>query len=182
MTNDSSWAATGPDENRRDFLLAATCTLGMIGAGLAAWPFIDSLNPSADAQALASVEVDLSSIAPGQAVTAAWQGKPVFIRHRTRDEIVAAREVHHEDLPDPQRDADRAQNPRWLVVIGVCTHLGCIPRGQKPGDPRGKFDGWFCSCHGSQFDTSGRVRTGPAPRNLAVPPHSFPNGHTLRIG
>lgn len=172
----------GPHEARRDFLLIATRTLGATGVGLATWPFVDSLNPAADTRAHATVEVDLSPVAPGQAITVEWQGKPVFVRHRTDAEIRAARHVRVRSLPHPEKDFDRVEDAEWLVVVGVCTHLGCVPRGQRPGEPRGDFGGWFCSCHGSHYDTSGRVRMGPAPKNLMVPPHAFLDRHTLRIG
>lgn len=178
MTLDSPSAT----DDRRDFLVIATSCLGVVGTALAAWPFIDGLNPAADTAASASIVIDLEPIAVGQGITVAWRGKPVFIRHRTRAEIIAARAAVRADLPRPERDADRVRKPQWLVVVGVCTHLGCIPRGQKTGEARGDFGGWFCTCHGSHFDTSGRVRKGPAPENLAVPPYAFLDKRTLRIG
>jgi ubiquinol-cytochrome c reductase iron-sulfur subunit len=140
------------------------------------------MNPAADTLALSSTEVDLASVAVGQAITVTWRGKPVFIRHRTPAEIEAARAVPLADLPDPQTDQQRVIKPEWLIVVGVCTHLGCIPLGQKPGDPRGEFGGWFCPCHGSQYDTSGRIRKGPAPLNLAVPKYTFLTDTSVRIG
>jgi ubiquinol-cytochrome c reductase iron-sulfur subunit len=169
-------------ETRRDFLLYATGAVGAIGTGLALWPFVHSMNPSADTLALSSTEVDLASVAEGQSITVTWRGKPVFIRHRTAAEIDAARQVKAGDLPDPQSDEQRAIKPQWLIVVGVCTHLGCIPLGQKPSDPRGEFGGWFCPCHGSQYDTSGRIRKGPAPRNLLVPTYTFVTETSVRIG
>ena len=181
-TAASEGEADGENETRRDFLLIATATVGAIGAGLAAWPFIDSMNPAADVRALASTEVDLSAIEEGQAITVVWRGKPVFIRRRTIGEIEAARSVEMSDLPDPQTDEERVQKPEWLVTLGICTHLGCIPLGPRSGDPRGEFDGWFCPCHGSHYDTSGRIRKGPAPRNLDVPSYTFVDDETIRIG
>jgi ubiquinol-cytochrome c reductase iron-sulfur subunit len=169
-------------ESRRDFIALATAAVGVAGAGLAAWPFVDSLNPSADVRALGSIEVDVSAVEEGQAVTVTWRGKPVFIRHRTEDEIKAARAEEAAALPHPETDEQRVQRPKWLVMIGVCTHLGCIPSGQKEGDSRGEFGGWFCPCHGSHYDTAGRVRKGPAPQNLAIPPYAFLDDKTIKIG
>jgi ubiquinol-cytochrome c reductase iron-sulfur subunit len=147
-----------------------------------AWPFMDEMNPSADVLALSTTEVDLSPVAVGQAITVKWRGKPVFIRHRTPDEIKAARSVNVADLRDPQPDEARVQRPEWLIVVGVCTHLGCIPLGQKPSDPHGDYGGWFCPCHGSHYDTSARIRKGPAPRNLVVPDYVFLSDTMVRIG
>jgi ubiquinol-cytochrome c reductase iron-sulfur subunit len=178
----SSPGASGGDESRRDFLLMTTGVVGAVGVALAAWPFIDSMNPAADVLALASTGVDLSPIAEGQRITVTWRGKPVFIDHRTADEIQAARETPLSELIDPQSDAERVQKPEWLIVVGVCTHLGCIPLGQKAGDPRGEFGGWFCPCHGSHYDTAGRIRKGPAPLNLLVPPYEFLDDTTVKIG
>jgi ubiquinol-cytochrome c reductase iron-sulfur subunit len=184
MAEPSTTAQHAPQEGetRRDFLLYATTAMGVVGAALACWPFVSSLNPAADTLALSVTEVDLSSIATGQSVTVTWQGKPVFIRHRTPAEIEAARKVNLADLPDPEADEKRVEKPEWLIVVGICTHLGCIPLGQKSGDPRGEFGGWFCPCHGSQYDTSGRIRKGPAPRNLAVPKYTFVTNTSVRIG
>lgn len=170
------------DETRRDFLLIATGTVAVAGAALAAWPFIDSLNPAKDTLAVSTTSVDLSPIQPGQAITVVWQGKPVFIRRRTPEEIKEAEGVDVANLVDPQPDDTRVQKPQWLIVIGICTHLGCIPLGQKPNDPRGEFGGWFCPCHGSQYDTSGRIRKGPAPKNLEVPPYKFVDDEHILIG
>lgn len=169
-------------ESRRDFLYLATATLGAVGAAAAMWPFIDSMNPAADVRALSSTEVDLGPVAEGQRLTVKWRGKPVFIDHRTEAEIAAARDVDIADLPDPQSDEDRVQKAEWLVVIGICTHLGCVPLGQKPTDPRGEWGGWFCPCHGSAYDTSGRIRKGPAPYNLYLPPYVFTTDTMIRIG
>jgi ubiquinol-cytochrome c reductase iron-sulfur subunit len=174
-----------PDDDggtRRDFLYLATASLAAIGTASFIWPFIDSMNPSADVLALASIDVNLSPVAVGQAITVSWRGKPVFIRHRTPEEIEAARSVNLAELPDPQPDQARVIKPEWLVVVGICTHLGCVPLGQKPTDPHGDYGGWFCPCHGSQYDTAGRIRKGPAPANLAVPTYAFINDTEIRIG
>lgn len=169
-------------ETRRDFLLIASGVVSLVGAGLAVWPFIDQMNPAADVLALASTGVDLSPVQVGQRLTVVWRGKPVFIDHRPEAEIKAAQETPLTELIDPEPDSERVQKPQWLVVVGVCTHLGCIPLGQKPGDPRGEFGGWFCPCHGSHYDTSGRIRKGPAPENLLVPPYEFTDETTIKIG
>jgi ubiquinol-cytochrome c reductase iron-sulfur subunit len=173
---------TEAGESRRDFLLLATSAVGVAGTAAAIWPFVDSMNPSADVLALSTTEVDISQIEEGQSVTVVWRGKPVFVRHRTAEEIELAEKDNTADLRDIQTDADRVQKPEWLVLIGICTHLGCIPLGQKPGDPRGDFGGWFCPCHGSHYDTSGRIRKGPAPLNLAVPPYEFLDDENVKIG
>ncbi len=173
---------TPTEDSRRDFLLISTVAVGAVGTALAAWPFIDNMNPSKDVLALASTEVDLSPIEEGQAITVVWRGKPIFIRKRTKKEIKAAKAVKLEQMKDPETDDKRVQKVEWLVMIGVCTHLGCIPTGQKTGDPKGEFDGWFCPCHGSHYDTSGRIRKGPAPKNLAVPPYKFLDDSNIRIG
>jgi ubiquinol-cytochrome c reductase iron-sulfur subunit len=184
MADTSTPAASDPTdgETRRDFLLYAASALGVAGTAVAAWPFIHSMNPAADTLALASTEVDLAPVAEGQAITVTWRGKPVFIRHRTPSEIEAARNVDIKELRDPQTDAQRVQKPEWLIMVGVCTHLGCIPLGQKTTEPKGEFGGWFCPCHGSQYDTSGRIRKGPAPQNLLVPTYSFLTDTSVRIG
>ena len=172
----------GDDKTRRDFLLIATSTVGVIGTGLALWPFVDSMNPAKDVLALASTEVDLSAIEEGQSITVVWRGKPVFVRKRTADEITKAAADDKVALPDPQSDADRVKKPEWLIMVGICTHLGCIPLGQKQGDPKGEFGGWFCPCHGSHYDTSGRIRKGPAPTNLMVPTYAFLEDTSIKIG
>jgi ubiquinol-cytochrome c reductase iron-sulfur subunit len=169
-------------ETRRDFLTLTAISAGVIGAGIAVWPLINSMNPSADVLALASTEVDLAPIAEGQAVTVIWRGKPIFVRHRTPEEIAEAETVELSELRDPQSDADRTQEPQWLVMVGICTHLGCIPKGQNVGDPKGEYGGWLCPCHGSHYDTSGRIRKGPAPENLAIPPYEFLDESLIRIG
>lgn len=172
----------GQGESRRDFLLYATTAVGAVGAAAALWPFVHSMNPAADTLALASIDVDLSPIEVGQAITVMWRGKPVFIRHRTEEEIQTARAVSLDDLRDPEPDEERVVKAEWLVMVGVCTHLGCIPLGQKPADPKGEFGGWFCPCHGSHYDTAGRIRKGPAPLNLVVPEYTFLDDTTIRIG
>ncbi|WP_417832685.1 ubiquinol-cytochrome c reductase iron-sulfur subunit [Terasakiella sp.] len=168
--------------NRRDVLLLGTTTVGLSGTGLALWPFIDSMMPAADVAALATTEVDISLIEIDQRITVIWRGKPVFIDHRSETSVQKIRSETIEDLRDPQTDEERVQKAEWLVAIGVCTHLGCIPLGQKDGDPRGDYGGWFCPCHGSHYDQSGRIRKGPAPRNLAIPPYTFKANDILLIG
>jgi len=174
----------GPDDTgRRDFLLYGSVAMGAVGTALALWPFIDSMNPAKDVLALATIEVDLSAVQVGQAITAVWRGKPVFIRHRTEDDIAQSKATDVATLRDPETDEQRAPfKPEWLVMIGICTHLGCVPKGQKPGDPKGDWNGWFCVCHGSQYDTAGRIRKGPAPLNLPVPPYEFLDDTTIQIG
>ncbi len=167
---------------RRDFLYLTAGAMGAVGAGSALWPFVDSMNPAADTLALATAEVDISKVEVGSAITAVWRGAPVFIRHRTADEIAQARAVSMDELRDPQTDEQRTKKPEWLIVKGVCTHLGCIPLGTKPGQPRGDFGGWFCPCHGSHYDTAGRIRKGPAPKNLLVPAYEFVTDTLVRIG
>ncbi len=173
---------TDDEGTRRDFLLIATTTVGAVGAAFAIWPLVHSMNPAADVLALSSTEVDLTPIEPGQRITVVWRGKPVFVGHRTEAEISAARAVPLSEMIDPQTDEARVTQPQWLVVVGVCTHLGCIPLGQKPTDLKGEHSGWFCPCHGSHYDTSGRIRKGPAPKNLLVPSYEFVDDNTIRIG
>ena len=162
---------------RRDFLFTASYAVGAVGVGAVAWPLIDQMNPDASVKALASTEVDISSVEPGKSITVLWRGKPVFIKRRTNEEIAEARNVKMEDLKDPQKDEDRAKNPEWLVMVGVCTHLGCVPLGDK-----GEYNAWFCPCHGSHYDTSGRVRKGPAPKNLEIPKYEFVDNNIIKIG
>jgi len=169
-------------ETRRDFLMLSATALGVVGLAAAIWPFIDTLNPAKDTLALSTTDVDLGPVQLGQRLTVAWQGKPVFIDHRPPAEIKAAADVDVSTLRDPQKDSDRVQKPEWLIVVGVCTHLGCIPLGQKQGDDRGPFGGWFCPCHGSIYDTSARIRQGPAPLNLLVPPYKFTSDAKITIG
>lgn len=176
---------------RRDFLYYATGGTGAVVVGAAVWPLINQMNPSADVQALSTVEIDISDIEPGTQITVKWLGKPVFIRRRTDSEIALARETMISDLPDEMgrnanmsgADADDKnrtldQKGEWLVMMGVCTHLGCVPLGNGAGD----FGGWFCPCHGSHYDTAGRIRKGPAPENLPVPLASFINDTTIKLG
>jgi len=173
---------SGDGETRRDFLYLTAGLMGAVGAAAVAWPIIDSMNPAADVRALSSIEVDLSPVEEGMAITVIWRGNPVFVRHRTAAEIETARGVALDDLPDPETDEARVQKPQWLIMVGVCTHLGCIPKGQRVGEAKGDFGGWFCPCHGSHYDTSGRIRKGPAPRNLDVPPYEFLDDTTIHIG
>jgi ubiquinol-cytochrome c reductase iron-sulfur subunit len=181
----------GTGITRRDFLLIATGAFTAVGAAASLWPFIAQMNPDASALALASTEVDLSSMERGQSITVMWRGKPVFVRYRTEAEVEAAREVPLDELRDPlarnanldadapATDENRAPGEReaWLVMVGVCTHLGCVPLGQQ-----GNFGGWFCPCHGSHYDTAGRIRQGPAPQNLPIPRLAFISDTQIRIG
>ncbi|AHC73600.1 ubiquinol-cytochrome c reductase, iron-sulfur subunit [Candidatus Endolissoclinum faulkneri L5] len=168
--------------SRRDFLITTTNAFGIVGVACFAWPFIDQMNPAADMLALAKVDCDLSKITAGQSATLIWRGKPIFVRHRTAQEIEKANLVKLADLPDPEDDSSRAQRPEYLIVVGICTHLGCVPLGQNPNEPKGEYEGWFCPCHGSQYDTSGRIRKGPAPTNLPVPKYRYVSDTVVRIG
>lgn len=165
------------EPTRRDMLFIATGAVAAVGVAATVWPFIAQMNPDASTLALSSTEVDIAAIPVGQIVTVKWRGKPVFIRHRSKQEIEKAESVSLDVLPDPQPDSARVKKPEWLVVIGVCTHLGCIPLGKQ-----GAFDGWFCPCHGSDYDLSGRIRSGPAPRNLEVPEYTFLSDTKIKIG
>ena len=162
---------------RRDFLFTASYALGAVGVGAAMWPLIDQMNPDASVKALATTEVDISTIGLGKTITVLWRGKPVFIRRRTQEEISKAQNINLEELKDPQKDEDRVKKSEWLIMTGVCTHLGCVPLGDK-----GDFGGWFCPCHGSHYDTSGRIRKGPAPTNLEIPKYEFVDNNTIKIG
>ena len=162
---------------RREFIFTATYAVGAVGVGATIWPLIDQMNPDASVKALASTESDLRPIIPGQSITVMWRGTPVFIRRRTQAEIDEAKKVNLADLPHPEEDSDRAQNPEWLVMVGICTHLGCVPLGQK-----GDYNGWFCPCHGSHYDLSGRIRKGPAPKNMEIPKYEFVDANTIKIG
>ena len=185
--------------DRRDFLYYATAGTGAVVAGAAVWPLVNQMNPSADVQALASIDVDVSGIAPGTQLTVLWQGKPVFIRHRTGEEIAdaqaqdadgsfpdaLARNANLDDADAPATDANRTiPSPEgeapgaWIVQMGVCTHFGCVPLGDGAGD----FGGWFCPCHGSHYDLAGRIRKGPAPENLSIPPVEWVGASTLKLG
>jgi ubiquinol-cytochrome c reductase iron-sulfur subunit len=180
--SDETHDHDGHEGGRRDFLYLSAGAFGAVGLGAAIWPFIHSMNPSADVLALASIEVDLSQVAVGQRITVKWQGKPVFIDRRTEKAISEAENTPLSDLRDPQTDEDRVTRQEWLVVVGVCTHLGCVPLGQKASEDRGEWGGWFCPCHGSHYDTSGRIRKGPAPLNLPVPPVEFLSDTQIKIG
>ena len=162
---------------RRDFLFTASYALGAVGVGGAVRPLIDQMNPDASVKDLATTEVDISTIGLGKTITVLWRGKPVFIRRRTQEEISKAQNVNLSELIDPQKDEDRVKKSEWLVMTGVCTHLGCVPLGDK-----GDFGGWFCPCHGSHYDTSGRIRKGPAPTNLEIPKYEFVDNNTIKIG
>jgi ubiquinol-cytochrome c reductase iron-sulfur subunit len=173
-----------PDQPaRRDFIVLSASAVAGIGAAAVVWPLVSSMNPAADVLALASTEVNLAPIAEGQEIKVMWRGKPVFIRHRSPDDIAAAKKDdpgNGPNLPDPATDSSRVKEGKeqWLVMLGVCTHLGCVPLGKKSGE----FGGWFCPCHGSHYDTAGRIRKGPAPKNLVVPEYQFINDTTIRIG
>lgn len=171
--------ASGDDPNRRDFIhiAAGAAAVGMVGA--LAWPFIDQMNPAGDTLALASIEFDLSKVAPGQQVTVKWRGKPLFVRNRTPAEIAAAIKADKSDMRDPATDESRHKpgKPEWLILVGTCTHLGCVPTFGG-----GEYGGWFCPCHGSVYDTSGRIRKGPAPKNLVVPDYAFLSDTKIKVG
>ncbi len=187
---------TDDEPSRRDIILIAAGGFAAVGAAAALWPLLDQMNPDQSALSFATTEVDISHVEVGQAITVVWRGKPIFIRHRTEQEIAQAKDPPLDDLIDPlarnanlPEDAPATDNNRaaedkepWLVMIGICTHLGCIPGGQKVGDYKGLWGGWFCSCHGSQYDTAGRVRKGPAPQNLAIPPYKFLSDTKIKIG
>ena len=177
-------AESSDDHTRRDFLYIAAGAFTAFGAGAVAWPLVDSMNPAADTLAASTVDVDLAPIKPGLRVTVKYRGSPVFIDRRTKKQVEEARKVPWKDLPDPQADQARVHKGKdeWLIIVGVCTHLGCIPLGQTPGSKRGEFGGWFCPCHGSHYDTSGRIRKGPAPTNLPVPDYSFTSDTKIRLG
>jgi len=184
------------EPTRRDVMLIAAGGFAAVGGAAALWPLLDQMNPDASALSFATTEVDISPVEAGQALTVMWRGKPIFIRHRTDKEIAQAKDTPLDDLIDPlarnanlpadapASDENRAADGRepWLVMIGVCTHLGCIPKGQAVGDYKGEYGGWFCPCHGSQYDTAGRVRVGPAPENLIIPPYSFVSDKKIKIG
>lgn len=184
------------EPNRRDFIVILAQSFAGVGAAVALWPFISQMNPDASTQALASIEVDLSPVKPGQAITVSWRGKPVFIRNRTPEEVKAALDVKLSDLKDPiarnealpdkspATDLNRTKKDKenWLVLVGICTHLGCIPKGQSMADAKGDYGGWFCPCHGSHYDTAGRIRLGPAPQNLLVPTYEFVSDTMIKIG
>jgi ubiquinol-cytochrome c reductase iron-sulfur subunit len=200
LKDKKDWAvmattADGP-VTRRDFIHIAATAFTAVGGAAALWPLISQMNPDASALSLASVDLDLAPIQQGQAVTVMWRGKPIFVRHRTPEEIKQAQDVPLGELKDPvARLMDSTSEPAatdqartkpgkepWLVMVGICTHLGCIPKGQRTGDEKGPYGGWFCPCHGSAYDTSGRIRQGPAPENLAIPPYAFESDTKIKIG
>ena len=162
---------------RRDFLFTTTYAIGAIGIGSAIWPLVDQMNPDSSVKALSTTEVDISSIESGKSITVLWRGKPIFIKRRTAEEINEAKNVDLKDLKDPEKDSVRVKNPEWLVMVGVCTHLGCVPLGDT-----GDYKGWFCPCHGSHYDVSGRIRKGPAPKNMEIPKFEFVDNNTIKIG
>lgn len=182
MSADTTKKHDQDGETRREFIGLVGTAMGAVGVACAVTPMVNSLNPAKDTLAMASVEVNISDIPVGASKTVKWRGKPIFIRHRTPEEIKEAEAVEVASLTDKESDSQRVKKPEWLVVIGVCTHLGCIPSGQNPTDMRGDYQGYFCPCHGSAYDTSGRIRQGPAPKNLAVPPYEFINDTTIKIG
>ena len=173
------------ETTRRDFIYIAAGAVGAVGVAATIWPFIDQMNPAADTRALSTTEVDLTAVVPGQQIKVMWQGKPVFVRHRTPTEISAAQRDDFASLKDPQSDAERIQQadgqagrPEWLIIEANCTHLGCVPTFVEGS----QYGGWFCPCHGSDYDTSGRIRRGPAPANLPPAPYVFLNDTSIRIG
>ncbi len=168
---------SGKKSDRRDFLFTATYTVGAVGIGATIWPFIDQMNPDNSVKALATTEVDISQIQPGKSITVLWRGKPVFIKRRTETEISEAQAVNLKELKHPEKDADRVKKAEWLVMMGICSHLGCVPLSDK-----GEYNGWFCPCHGSHYDTSGRIRKGPAPTNMEIPKYVFVDENTIKIG
>ncbi|EUB96965.1 ubiquinol-cytochrome c reductase, iron-sulfur subunit [Rhizobium sp. CF080] len=192
MSEHDTHSETLGEPTRRDFLYLTTGMAGAVGAVSVAWPFIDQMRPDASTLALASIEVNVAALQPGMSLTVKWRGKPVFIRNRTPEEIKAAADVPMAELKDPvARNANLAPDAQatgidrsggagkenWIVMIGSCTHLGCVPLGQS-----GEYNGWFCPCHGSVYDTAGRIRKGPAPENLAIPTFSFKSDTVIQIG
>ena len=183
-TGSSADAGIEGGARRRDFINIAAVSFAGIGVAAIALPLINQMNPSADVLALASIEVDLSAIQPGQAIKTSWRKQPIFIRNLTPAEIDAASKVDVGSLRDPQTLAERtkAGKENWLITLGVCTHLGCVPLGAAEGESRGDFGGYFCPCHGSHYDTAARVRKGPAPKNLVVPNYAFTSDTVVQIG
>jgi ubiquinol-cytochrome c reductase iron-sulfur subunit len=182
MADSYAEGVDGQEPTRRDFLYIATTAAAGVGAAISIWPFVDQMNTAANVAALSTTEVDLSPIEEGQTIKVVWQKKPVYIRHRTAQQISAAKAVDLSELPHPEADADRVQKDEWLVITGVCTHLGCIPLDDPENAEGGEFKGWFCPCHGSHYDGSGRIRKGPAPDNLAVPHYEFIEDTKIMIG
>lgn len=184
------------DPSRRDVMMIGAGAFAAIGAGIILWPLLDQMNPDASTLSLATIEVDLAPVEEGQAITVMWRGKPIFIRHRTAKEVEEAQDVELSALPDPlarnanladtapATDENRAAPDKepWLVMIGICTHLGCIPQGQAVGSYKGDFGGWYCPCHGSSYDTAGRIRQGPAPENMYIPPYAFISDSKIKLG
>lgn len=179
MSKENSCKETGAEMCRRDFVVLTASAVAAVGAATCAWPIIDSLNPAEDVLAQASIEVDLTPIKEGQTVKVMWRGKPVFITHRTEKQIAEAKAVPLSELRDPETDEQRVKegHEKWLVMIAVCTHLGCVPIENK-----GDYDGYFCPCHGSDYDSAGRIRKGPAPKNLLVPNYKFVDDNKIVIG
>lgn len=182
-TTDSA-VSEGDGVRRRDFINIAAVSFASAGAVATVVPLINQMNPSADVLALASVEVDISAIAEGQAIKVLWRKQPVFVRNLTKEEIKQANEVDVAGLRDPQTLAERttAGKENWLITLGVCTHLGCVPLGAVEGENKGEFGGYFCPCHGSSYDTAARIRKGPAPKNLEVPEYEFKSDTVVKIG
>ena len=174
----------GAGPRRRDFLNIAAVSFAGVGAVAVVVPIVNQMNPSADVLALASIEVDVSAIQPGQAIKTVWRKQPVFVRNLTPKEIGEANAVPVSSLRDPQTLAERTKpgHANWLITMGVCTHLGCVPLGAGEGETRGEFGGYFCPCHGSVYDTAARIRKGPAPKNLAVPKYDFKSATVVQIG
>ena len=194
-TSDSHDATlTGEEPTRRDFIHILGVSMAAVGVVGVAVPLVDQMNPDASVLALSTKEVDLSGVELGQAIKVMWQGKPVFIRHRTAEEIKEAEDTPLDALKDPiarnnnlpssddAEDKNRVIKKEWIIVVGICTHLGCVPLGTAQGETRGDYDGWFCPCHGSQYDVAGRIRKGPAPENLLVPKYEFLSDSSIRIG
>lgn len=172
------------DESKRDFIYLATGAAAAAGAAAVAWPLVAQMGKAADTLSAGSIEIDLSRVAEGQQLKMLWRGKPVFVRHRTAEEIAEAENTNVEDCPDPQADGDRLipdlngnLRPQYLVMVGVCTHFGCVPVGEN-----GDFGGWYCPCHASHYDTSGRIRKGPAPKNMAIPPYQYISENVIKVG
>ena len=181
---DAITTVGNPGPTKRDFLKLLTGSAAVIGGAALAWPLIDSMNPAGDTLALSSIDVDVSPVPAGQGITVVWRGKPIFVRARTDAEIKTAQDTPLSAMIDPAPDSARVKpgHEKYLVLIGICTHLGCVPLGNKSTDPRGEYGGWFCPCHGSQYDVAGRVRHGPAPANLALPPYAFTGDTKIKIG
>ena len=184
VTHDDDIDAGQIDEGKRDFIYLATGAAAAVGGAALVWPFLAQMGKAADTLALGSIEINLSAIPVGSQLKTLWRGKPVFVRHRTPEEILAAETVDISDLPDPQTDAERLVagpdgnlRPEFLVMVGVCTHFGCIPVGEQ-----GDYEGWYCPCHGSHYDTSGRIRKGPAPTNMVIPTYAYISDDVIKVG